>query len=102
MRPSADREDGAQGWEGRGRAKGRGREAGMPRSRRSRRCGVSPPASSRCRRTTPTTTNPLPIDNIDPDFGALIPVQPPQLPRQPFPRLHGDAPHDPALAWREQ
>ena len=41
---------------------------------------------------------PLPIYNIDPHSGALIPPQPPQLPRQPPPRLHGTAAHHPAPA----
>ena len=51
-----DREDGA--WEpwGQGGAKGGGRGAGRPRSRTCSRCGASPPASNKCRRTTPTTT----------------------------------------------
>ena len=45
--------------------------------------------------------HPLPIYNIDPDVGGLIPAQPPEVPRQLLPRLHSAAPHDPAPAVRE-
>ena len=41
---------------------------------------------------------PPPMYNIDRDLGALIRPQPPQVPRQPLPSQHSDAPHDPAPA----
>ena len=46
-----------------GSAKGPSRKrsrAARPRERRSKRCGLSPPASIRCQRTTPATTTPCP------------------------------------------
>ena len=42
-----------------------------------------------------------PIYNMEPDMGDLIPPKHHQPPRQPPPRLHGNAPHDPAPAARE-
>ena len=97
---TAGREDRAEGREGKRRAKGGRRGAWRPRNRRSMRCCASPGASSRCRRTTPTTSLPPFIYNINPNLNSLIPPGPPQLPRQLLPRLHGDAPHDPTPAVR--
>ena len=54
------RQDGPKGRGGKERADDRGRAAGRPRSQKSRRYVASPPVSSRCRRTTPTTiTSPV-------------------------------------------
>ena len=51
-----DRQGGARELQGEGGAKEGGWGAGCPRSRTCCRCGASPPASNKCRRTTPTTT----------------------------------------------
>ena len=50
------RQDGEWEPRGEGGAKGRGWGAGLPRIRTCSRCGASPPASNKCRRSTPTTT----------------------------------------------
>ena len=80
---TADREDGDRSQEGMGRAKGTargGRCAGGPRSRRSRRCGASPPASCRCRRTTRATTTPCPATSLTMFFGPCSVPRPPSPP----------------------
>ena len=77
---TAGREDRAEGREGKRRAKGGRRGPWRPRNRRSMRCCASPGASSRCRRTTPTTNPPPFIYNIDPNLKALIPPGPPSSP----------------------
>ena len=100
---TADREDGARGREGMGRAEGttcRGRGAGRPRSWRSRWGPRSPLGIQQMPAHHAHHHHPLPIYNIDPTMGALVP---PQLPKPRHHRVlpHGGAPDDQAPAARE-
>ena len=63
------RQDGARGPVGKGRAEDKGRGAGHPRSQKSGRYGASPLVSSRCRRTTPTTSG-SPSTTLTPTWGT--------------------------------
>ena len=88
-RAPGNKQDGA--WEpcGAVRARRGGRGAGRPHSRTCSRCGASPPASNKCRRTTPatttittsTTSTPTPETSSPPNPPDPSTSQPPPAPR---------------------
>ena len=87
------------GGEGKGKGRGRGgAEAPQPEVQ-ALRC--IPPGIQQMPAHHAHHHQPLPIYNIHPDLGALIPPKPSKVPRQPLPHLQGDALHDLALAVRE-
>ena len=99
-RATADRDDGAQSWEGVGREKGTGRKR--------KEGGRAPQRNIQAVRCIPAGIQQMPahhahyhhrrlLYNIDPSLGVLVPCQLPRHQASP----HGGAPHDPASAVRD-